>query len=66
MRANLRNQARQTHLPRWKPLLPLFEAVMNSFQAIQEADPKNHRIIITLERQPDLLGKGQGSSPSLP
>ena len=34
---NLRNQVRQTPLPKWKPLIPVFEAVMNSFQAIRDA-----------------------------
>jgi hypothetical protein len=56
MRANLRNQARQTYLPRWKPLLPVFEAVMNSFQAIQDAGPNpNHKITVAIERDPDLF-----------
>lgn len=36
LRASLSGQIRQTKLPKWKPLLPVFEAVMNSFQAIQE------------------------------
>ena len=35
-RASLSGQIRQTHLPKWKPLLPVFEAMMNAFQAIQE------------------------------
>lgn len=37
IRIDLANQVRQTVLPQWKPLLPLFEAVMNSFQAIRDA-----------------------------
>jgi hypothetical protein len=37
IKIDLGNQVRQTVLPQWKPLLPLFEAVMNSFQAIREA-----------------------------
>ena len=65
MRANLRNQARQTHLPRWKPLLPLFEAVMNSFQAIEDASPSTtHKITITIEREPDLQGSKQAQISS--
>jgi hypothetical protein len=36
IKIDLGNQVRQTVLPQWKPLLPLFEAVMNSFQAIRE------------------------------
>ena len=37
IKIDLGNQVRQTVLPQWKPLLPLFEAVMNSFQAIRDA-----------------------------
>jgi hypothetical protein len=56
LRTNLRGQIRQTHLPKWKALLPLFEAVMNSFQAIQEFEgERKHKIIISVERQQDLL-----------
>lgn len=51
LKTNLRGQVRQTALPKWKCLLPLFEAVINAFQAIQEADPKRqHSIIIDCER----------------
>lgn len=60
MRANLRNQARQTALPKWKPLLPLFEAVMNSYQAIRAADPtKAHKITIAIDRDNQLLDSEQ-------
>lgn len=38
IKIDLANQVRQTILPRWKPLLPLFEAVVNSFQAIKDAE----------------------------
>jgi len=42
MKVNIANQVRQTTVLAWRPLLPLFEAVMNSFQAIKEADlPSN-------------------------
>jgi hypothetical protein len=55
LRANLRNQVRQTSLPKWKPLLPLFEAAMNSFQAINEAGRQPGNITIEIEREPHLL-----------
>jgi hypothetical protein len=56
LRTNLRGQIRQTHLPKWKALLPLFEAVMNSFQAIQEFQVERaHRIVIVVERAADLF-----------
>lgn len=37
IRVNIANQVRQTTVLAWRPLLPLFEAVMNSLQAISEA-----------------------------
>jgi hypothetical protein len=37
IRVDIANQVRQTTVLAWRPLLPLFEAVMNSFQAIKEA-----------------------------
>jgi hypothetical protein len=54
---NLRNQVRQTPLPKWKPLIPLFEAVMNSFQAVRDAKRSNKDgfIEITIERDAVLL-----------
>lgn len=56
LRTNLRGQIRQTPLPKWKALLPLFEAVMNAFQAIQEANGgRQHRITIATVREHGLL-----------
>jgi hypothetical protein len=57
LRTNIRNLVRQTQLPKWKPLLPLFEAVMNSFQAIRDARRKQGtgRIRIIVERETALL-----------
>jgi hypothetical protein len=57
---NLRSQVRQTPLPKWKPLIPLFEAVMNSFQAIRDAKRKDGFIKITIERDVILLEEEQG------
>jgi hypothetical protein len=37
IRVNIPNQVRQTTVLAWRPLLPFFEAVINSFQAIKEA-----------------------------
>lgn len=36
LKTNLKHQVKQTPLPKWKPLVPLFEAVMNSIQSIRE------------------------------
>ena len=50
IRVNIANQVRQTTVLAWRPLLPLFEAVMNSFQAIKEAKlPLNTPGHITIE-----------------
>lgn len=56
IRVNIENQVRQTTVLAWRPLLPLFEAVMNSFQAIKEANlPTSGRVTIEVLRSPDLL-----------
>jgi hypothetical protein len=54
MKASIAGRIRNTHLPKAKALLPLFEAVMNSFQAIEEAGGINHKIHVIAERQGDL------------
>jgi hypothetical protein len=36
LKTNLKHQVKQTPLPKWKPLIPLFEAVMNSIQSVRE------------------------------
>lgn len=56
IKIDLRNQIRQTNLPKWKPLLPLFEAIMNSFQAIRDLG-SNHSGVVTVEifRETSLL-----------
>jgi hypothetical protein len=58
---NLRNQVHQTPLPKWKPLIPLFEAVMNSFQAVRDAKrtSSNGFITITIERENTLIDEDQ-------
>jgi hypothetical protein len=58
IKIDLANQVRQTVLPQWKPLLPLFEAVMNSFQAIRDAKlPATipGRVTIATIRRPGLF-----------
>jgi hypothetical protein len=58
IKIDLRNQIRQAILPKWKPLLPLFEAIMNSIQAVKDAGPsKSDRgnITIEVERERPLL-----------
>lgn len=58
IKIDLANQVRQTILPKWKPLLPLFEAIMNSFQAIKDASlPPNSpgQVTIEIEREHSLV-----------
>lgn len=45
-------------LPTSEPLLPLFEAIVNSIQSINEAHISNGEIIITIEREQDQLTFG--------
>lgn len=53
-RASLSGQVRQTYLPKWKSLLPVFEAIMNAYQAIQEGSPADPRIIVNIHRESGL------------
>jgi hypothetical protein len=56
IKIDLQNQVRQTSLPKWKPLLPLFEAVINSSQAINDVKPKIiGNIRIDIERETTLF-----------
>lgn len=49
-RASLSGQVRQTY----QSLLPVFEAIMNAYQAIQEAAPADPRIIVNIHRESSL------------
>jgi hypothetical protein len=50
IRVNIANQVRQTTVLAWRPLVPFFEAVMNAFQAIKEAQlPRSTPGQITIE-----------------
>jgi hypothetical protein len=54
IKVNIANQVRQTSVLAWRPLLPLFEAVMNSFQAIKEAKlPPNIQGSVKIEVKRD-------------
>jgi hypothetical protein len=54
MRASIHGRVSATNLPKGKALLPLFEAVVNAHQAIEEAGGRNHSIRIVAERQGNL------------
>ena len=65
MKASIAGRIRNTNLPKRKALLPLFEAVINAFQAIEEAGGKGHFIRIITERQGNLDGRQAGADRSL-
>lgn len=50
MQINLSGRIRNTHLPDSKALLPLFEAVVNSIHAVEDAEINNGFIKILIER----------------
>ena len=54
MKASIHGRVSHTNLPKGKALLPLFEAVVNAHQAIEEAGDGNHSIRIVAERQGNL------------
>lgn len=52
MKASVAGRVRNTSLPRTRPLLPVFEAVINAFQAIEEAGaPNGHTIRVHAGRE---------------
>ena len=56
MRLNLRQRVSNTSLPRSNPLLPVLEAVVNSFQSLEELGTVSGKFIrITVERDPVVL-----------
>ncbi len=56
LKINISNQIRQTKLPKNKPLLPLFEAVTNSLQAISERGGGHGSVEVILQREKLLPG----------
>lgn len=55
MLTDVAGRIRNVHLPTSKPLLPLFEAINNSIQAIEDAGENNGRIEIEVIRSEDAL-----------
>jgi hypothetical protein len=60
MKIDLAGRVRNISLPKTKPLLPVLEAVVNSFQSLEELPPEKPQIIIEIMRHPALgeLTKG--------
>lgn len=56
LKTNLKHQVKQTPLPKWKPLIPVFEAVMNAIQSIKERVPKvGGKITVEIHRERGLF-----------
>ena len=64
LETNLTGRLRNTSLPKSHSLLPLFEAVINSIQAIEDrfSDQSEGRIVIQIERESVQLELGEGES----
>jgi hypothetical protein len=61
LKTSLRGQVRQTVLNKYKPLLPLFEAVINAF-AIQDTATVQGKLVIEIERE---RGLGLDDTPPI-
>lgn len=59
MKINFSNYVETIKLPSAKALYPLFEALSNSIDSIEESNVKDGRIIVTLERQKQGLLEGE-------
>ncbi|UBF28693.1 ATP-binding protein [Kovacikia minuta CCNUW1] len=55
MEIDIRGKVKHTYLPLTKALLPLFEAIVNSIHAIEQAKISDGYIDIYIEREPGLL-----------
>ena len=55
MKIDLRRQIDLTPVPTWRPLLPLYEAISNALQAIDEAHTATGEVIVHIHRERDLL-----------
>ena len=62
IRTNLHGRLRNTTLPQSSGLLPLFEAIVNSIHALEEAQipPERGLIRVVIERAPDLFDVDDG------
>ena len=55
MRTSVTGKLNNTALPTSRPLAPLYEAIHNALQAIEDAANGAHEIEITIERLPEIL-----------
>lgn len=61
MQVDIVGKVRNTQLPSSAPLLPLYEAIINSIESIEEANNSHGRIDITIKREKDGLQDRDGS-----
>jgi hypothetical protein len=54
LRTSIAGKLNNTTLPASRPLAPLYEAIHNSLQAIEDAGPGHHVIEIIIERFPEM------------
>ena len=59
MKTDVTGRVKNTVLPSNKPLLPLYEALVNSIQAIEDAAEKNGQIKVIILRNNQLFGAQQ-------
>lgn len=55
MKTNVLGRVKNLRLASSKPLLPLYEAIINSIQAIEDANEKNGRIQVVFDRDKTLF-----------
>jgi hypothetical protein len=58
LRTSIAGKLENTALPVSRPLAPLYEAIHNAMQAIDDAGDGSHEITITIERLAELLEEG--------
>jgi hypothetical protein len=58
VRTSIAGKVENTALPVSRPLAPLYEAIHNAFQAIEDGGGDGNLIMIEIERLPDMLHKG--------
>ena len=62
MNTDVAGRVRNVELPASKPLLPLFEAIINSIQAVEDAREQHGRIEIEVVREAGIFGEGEERS----
>lgn len=65
MQASTIGRVRNVKLPTHKPLLPLFEAIVNALDSVEEHTPVNGKVCIKAFRDDDLPGLTEDSLPPI-